>query len=285
MTGFGRAEFTIDEDVYTIEAKSLNHRYRDIKIRMPERFFPLEAKIREEIKKGFSRGSFSLYVSSVSGPVEALEVNIPLVRKYLEAEFKLKRRFGLSGKVDSPLLLQLRDILTSSRGEEDLERDWKAFNQGLKAALNQLLEMRETEGEALKNDIGMRFVFIERFLLNIEGRLPEVLDSYRENLIEEMRGLIGDKVDETRLLTEAALFAQRTDPSEEIVRFKSHIAKMRDYLALSEPVGRRLDFLCQEMLREANTLASKSSDVEITQAVVEIKGELEKVREQVQNIE
>jgi uncharacterized protein (TIGR00255 family) len=293
MTGFGRGGFTIGEESYTVEVRALNHRYLDIKVRMPERFFPLEAKVREVIKKGFSRGTFNIYVSVVSGPAEeALEVNIPLARKYLEAEVKLKKKLGLSGDVDVPLLLRLRDILTSARREEDLEGDWKAFNQGLKTALAQLLEMRQTEGEALKKDILSRLEVIELLLAKIEERVPEVVARHKERLTEEMerlteqmKPLIGDKVDETRLVTEAAIFAERTDTSEEIVRFKSHIKRMRDYLVLSEPVGRRLDFLCQEMLREASTVASKSNDAGITQTIVEIKGELEKVREQVQNIE
>jgi uncharacterized protein (TIGR00255 family) len=293
MTGFGRGGFTIGEESYTVEVRALNHRYLDIKVRMPERFFPLEAKVREVIKKGFSRGTFNIYVSVVSGPAEeALEVNIPLARKYLEAEVKLKKKLGLSGEVDVPLLLRLRDILTSARREEDLEGDWKAFNQGLKTALAQLLEMRQTEGEALKKDILSRLEVIELLLAKIEERVPEVVARHKERLTEEMerlteqmKPLIGDKVDETRLVTEAAIFAERTDTSEEIVRFKSHIKRMRDYLVLSEPVGRRLDFLCQEMLREASTVASKSNDAGITQTIVEIKGELEKVREQVQNIE
>jgi uncharacterized protein (TIGR00255 family) len=285
MTGFGRAEFTIGDDGYTAELRSLNHRYLDIKVRMPERFFPLEARVREEIKKGFSRGHFSLYVSAVSGPAEALELNIPLVQKYLDAEMKLKKELGLAGEVDIPLVLRLKDILTSSPRAEDLEGDWKALYQGLESAFGQLLEMRRAEGELLEKDILSRLEVIERELKKIEGRLPEVLALYRERLIDEMKGLVGDNVDETRLLTEAALFSERTDVAEEIVRFKSHIERMREYLGLDEPVGRRLDFLCQEMMREANTTASKSSDVEITQTVVEIKGELEKVREQVQNIE
>jgi uncharacterized protein (TIGR00255 family) len=285
MTGFGRAEFTIGEDVYYVEVKSLNHRYLDIKARLQERFTSLEPRIRKEMKKIFSRGSFSLYVSAFSGPVESLEVNIPLARKYLDVEMELKKELGLTGEIDVPLMLRLKDILTPPRKEEDLEGDWKAFKVGLDAALGQVLEMRRAEGEALKKDIESKLSVIEGLLNQVEERVPEVVSSYRQKLTEEMKKLIGEDVDETRLLTEAAIFAERADVAEEIVRFRSHIERTRDYLALAEPVGRRLDFLCQEMQREANTTASKSNDVSITQTVVEIKGELEKVREQVQNIE
>ncbi len=285
MTGFGRAEFTIGENVYYVEVKSLNHRYLDIKARLTERFFALEPRLREEIKKIFSRGSFSLYVSAVSGPVESLEVNIPLARKYLDVEMELKKELGLTGEIDVPLMLRLKDIMTSPRKEEDLEGDWKAFKVGSDAALGQVLEMRRAEGEALKKDIESKLSVIEDLLNKVEERVPEVVASYRQKLTEEMKKLIDEEVDETRLLTEAAIFAERADVAEEIVRLRSHIERMRDYLALAEPVGRRLDFLCQEMQREANTTASKSNDVSITQTVVEMKGELEKVREQVQNIE
>lgn len=285
MTGFGRAEFTIGESVYYVEVKTLNHRYLDIKVRMGERFSALEPKVREEIKKGFSRGSFSLYVAAVSGPVESLEANIPLARKYLEVEMELKKELGLTGQVDIPLMLRMKDILTTPQKEKDVEGDWKAFKAGLEEALGQVLEMRSLEGEALKKDIESKLAEIEGLLRKVEERVPEVVAAYRQRITEKMKELIADNVDETRLLTEAAFFAERTDVAEEIVRLKTHITRTREYIVLGEPVGRRLDFLCQEMQREANTTASKSNDVFITQTVVEIKGELEKVREQVQNIE
>lgn len=285
MTGFGRAEFTIGESVYYVEVKTLNHRYMDIKARMGERFSAFEPRVRGEIKKVFSRGSFSLYVAAVSGPVESLEANMPLARKYLEAEMALKKELGLTGRVDIPLMLRLKDILSTPQKEEDVEGDWKAFKAGLDGALGQVLEMRRAEGEALKKDIESKLAEIEGLLEKVEERVPEVVAAYRQRITEKMKELIADNVDETRLLTEAALFAERADITEEIVRFKTHIARTREYLVLEEPVGRRLDFLCQEMQREVNTTASKSNDVFITQTVVEIKGELEKVREQVQNIE
>jgi uncharacterized protein (TIGR00255 family) len=285
MTGFGRAGFAIGEENYTVEVRSLNHRYLDLKVRLSERFAPLEPKVRDAIKKGSSRGSFSLYVNAVSGPAGALELNLPLARKYVEAEMELKKELGLAGEVDVPLILRLKDILSTSAKEEDLEGDWECLGRGVREALGELLEMRGAEGEALKKDVLSRLVVVDGFIKDIEGRIPAVVESYRERVRAEMEKLLGDNVDEARLLTEAALFADRTDVAEEVVRFTSHIARMREYLELDEPVGRRLDFLCQELLREANTIASKSNDLGITHTVVEVKGELEKVREQVQNIE
>lgn len=285
MTGFGRAEFTIGEESFTVEARSLNHRYLDIKVRTPERFFLLEPRIRAEIKKRFSRGSFSLYVGTVTAPSDSAAVNVPLVRKYIDAEMELKKEFGLEGAVDIPLVLRLREIFSSSPAEEDPEGDWNAFKAGLNSTLDKLQEMRRAEGEGLKKYILSGLELIKRTVLKIEELMPGAVERRREKLTEQIKKLVGDKVDEARLLTESAIFSERTDASEEISRLKSHISRMGEYLELDESVGRRLDFLCQEMLREANTTASKSDDLEIIQTVVEIKGELEKVREQVQNIE
>lgn len=290
MTGYGGAEFTSGKDAgpgYTIEVKSLNHRYLDINIRMPEGFNPIEARIRDCIKKNFSRGAFSVYVNSKGCAAGELRLNLPVAAAYVKAAGALKKKLHVKGDVDAAELLRLKDVFAfSGGGGIDVEKDWKGLAAALKKALLGVSSMRKKEGSSLKKDVEEKLEGIERLLANIERRVPGVVGLYRERLRQEIRTLLeGHDVEESRILTEAAIFADRTNVSEEISRFKSHLSEFRRYLGLKEPIGRRLDFLCQEILREANTMGSKSPDTGITQAVVEIKGEIEKVREQVQNIE
>ncbi len=294
MTGYGRAEFSLAAgEGYgaaqgcVVEVKSLNHRYLDINVRMPERFYPLEWRIRERIKKRFSRGSFSVYITYASYAAEALRLNVPAAEAYLDAARVLKERFGVPGEVDVSVLLRLKEVFSSAEAPgASVEDDWKALVAALDEALDALSAMRRREGEALREDMDARLKVLEGLSELIERRVPEAVVRYRERLAREIRALVeGGDVDDARILTEAAVFAERTDVSEELVRFSSHIKQMRRYIGRDEAVGRRLDFLCQELLREVNTIGAKSQDVEITQTVVEIKGELEKIREQVQNIE
>ncbi len=303
MTGYGRAEFVIEtkpvvevvegleeksvfRDSFTVEVRSLNHRYLDVTLRCPERFLPLESKIREEIKRRISRGSCSVFIRPSRFEEDNLTLNVPLIRTYLEAEKELRERFGLEGRLDLNFILRLKDIFsTSSASRPDLDNDWRSLGEGLGRALDGLEEMRLIEGAALKEDLFKRLEVIEGSLDTIEARIPEVVSEYRQRLTREFKEFIGEGMDESRIIAEAAVFADKTNIAEEVVRFTSHISQMRRYLELEEPVGRRLDFLCQELLREINTMASKSPDLQITQTSIELKGELEKIREQVQNIE
>ena len=298
MTGFGKGDFTLalategeeEEDLregFAVEVKSLNHRYLDINLRAPERFYHFEVKLREAVKKKFSRGAFTFYIKSQGRASGAFKLNLPLIRAYLDAEKELKDRFALEGKVDLSSVLRIKDIFTAGAVDEDrdAERDWVDFKAGLDLALEGLAVMRETEGATLKSDIEARLGTLERFLDEIEKRVPEVVDRMIEKLKAQVTELLGEGYDETRIISESVMFADKTNVTEEVVRFRSHTAQMRRYLVMDEPIGRRLDFLCQELLREANTIGSKSPDVPISQAVIEIKGELEKIREQVQNIE
>ncbi|HHD12071.1 MAG TPA: YicC family protein [Deltaproteobacteria bacterium] len=285
MTGYGRGEFTLEDGAtYRVEARSLNHRYIDVNIRMPDRFLPLEMRIRETIKNRFKRGSFAVYINSTSAGQAPIGVNLDVARRYLECAEELKEKLGVKGDATVEVLFRIRDIF-SQKEEVDVEKDWQAMEEALLEALDGIEEMRRREGEFLKKGIEEGLSSIERLANSIEELAPESVRSFRERIREEIERLVSEKVDEARIATEVAIYSERVNINEEITRLKSHIKQMRGYLELEEPIGRKLDFLCQELLREANTIASKSQDVEIVQKTVDIKGELEKIREQVQNIE
>lgn len=283
---------------FTVEVKSLNHRNFDLKLRAPERFFPLEANLRQFVKQRFERGSFTVLVSRETTVTdETLRLNVPLVEAYLEAEKELRKNFAVDGRLDPAFILGSKDVFvkgavssaassaSSSYGQRDDQLDWDSLKRGLDKALGELALMREAEGVTLKGDVELRLAEVEGILDDIEKRLPGILEDLSQRLSTELREFIDKGIDEQRLVAEVAFFAEKTNVAEEITRTRSHLTQMRRYLDVDEPVGRRLDFLCQELLREINTISSKTPDVKVTQAVVEIKGELEKIREQVQNIE
>ncbi len=285
MTGYGRADFSIGDEAFIVEVKTLNHRYLDTKIRMPERFFSLEVNIREDIKKAFARGHVSVMIKSAGSTCLPAGLNRPLVEAALKAAGELSE-MGVAGELDLSTIMRMHGIMSeaTSTGDNN-EDDWPALKSAVNGALVKVAEWRLREGGELKEDIITRLAFIEDKALLLEAEAPRLESAYREKLADKIRALVGKGVDETRLLTEAAIAAEKSAFDEEITRLKSHLARFADYLIETEPVGRRLDFLCQEILREVNTTGSKVSDVSVTQVVVEIKGELEKIREQVQNIE
>lgn len=285
MTGYGKGSFSIGEESYTVEVKSLNNRFIDMKVRLPDRFYALESNVRAELKKRFLRGSFSLYVNAETTAAPELRLNMEVARAYIDAARSLAGELGVEEGVDAGYLLKVKDVFQPRREEADAEADWAALKEGLDAAFTNLGQWREKEGEALMADLMQRLAEITGYVEKIEFIVPEVVVNYRENLKAQMTKLLEEKVDETKILHEAAIFAQRSDIGEEVVRLKSHLEMFRNYLDSPEPVGKRLDFLCQEILREANTIASKANDLRLTQTVVEVKGVLEKMREQVQNVE
>lgn len=285
MTGYGRAEFAIAEDAFTIEVKALNNRYIDINLRAPERFFGLENRVREEVKRRFSRGSFTIYISASGGETPKQSLNLDVAKAYLEAARTLKMKLGVTGDADVEFLLRLKDIFTSGKKTTEADADWEALQKGFGAALDQVDEWRGREGETLKIDLLMRLKNIEAHIEIVEKAAPEINERCVRKIKEAIERLVGQGVDEARLLTEAAICAERSDVTEEVVRLKSHIGTFRLYLDSPEPAGKRLDFLCQEMGREINTIGSKASDVSVTRTVVEMKNELEKIREQSQNVE
>lgn len=285
MTGYGRADFAIGPESFSVEIKALNHRYIDISVRMPDRFFAIENMLRAELKKRFSRGSVSVFINSVSHEQPPMRLNLPLARVYLEAADELKKILGVKGEADVAAILKLKDIFSFERKGPVTDADWPPVAEALERACGQAEEWRVKEGAALKEDLLARLSSVEGLLFHVEARGPKALEAYRARLTDEMERLIGSRIDEARILHEAAIFAERSDINEETVRLKSHLDLFRKYMKFDEPVGKRLDFLCQEIGREINTIGSKSTDVKITQTVVEMKGEVEKIREQVQNVE
>lgn len=285
MTGYGRGDFSIGNDTFAVEVKSLNHRFIDMNLRMPERFYPLENRMREEIKGRFSRGSFSVFLTSVSMEAPQLKLNIQAAKLYLDAAAELKKEFGIKSEIDAGALLKLKDVFSLEKKGPASESDWTPLKEALDKAFAQLEDWRKKEGENLKADLLQRLDSLEGLVFHVEARAPKTLEAYKERLKEEIEKLIKDKVDEARILLEAAMFAERTDINEEIARLKSHLDMFRKFLKFDEPVGKRLDFLCQEIGREVNTIGSKANDIKITQTVIEMKGDVEKIREQVQNIE
>ncbi|MCR4288600.1 MAG: YicC family protein [Deltaproteobacteria bacterium] len=285
MTGYGRASFSIKDDSFTIEVKSLNHRYLDFNIRMPDRFSFLEPKIKDEVKKRFSRGAVSVSVYYEESKTSDLKLNLQAAKAYLDAAEVLKKELGVKGDADIAVLLGTKEIFLSNRKALDLEPAWEAMKGALAGALQEAHDWRKKEGVVLKADISERLKSFEARLSGIEAEVPVIKEASLKRLREEIERLVKDRVTEDRLVTEAGILAQRADVSEELVRTKSHINMFRQYLERLEPVGKRLDFLCQELFREINTTASKSGSARVAQSVVEMKSELEKIREQVQNIE
>ncbi len=285
MTGYGRAAFSIQDDSFTIEVKSLNHRYLDFNIRMPDRFSFLEPKIKDEVKKRFSRGAVSVSVYYEASRTSDLKLNLLAAKAYLDAAEVLKKELGVKGDADISVLLGTKEIFLSSRKALDLEPAWEAMKGALAGALQEAHDWRKKEGAVLKDDILGRLKSFETRLSGIEAEVPVIKEASLKRLKEEIERLVKDRVTEDRLVTEAGILAQRADVSEELARTKSHLSMFREYLESREPVGKRLDFLCQELFREINTTASKSGSARVAQSVVEMKSELEKIREQVQNIE
>lgn len=285
MTGYGKADFTAAGDSYSVEVKTLNNRYLEQNLRLPERFAGLDARLRDEIKKRYSRGTFTVNISPVCIETPPLKLNLPMARLYVEAGETLRRELDIAGHVDVQLLLKLKDIFTYDRKSAEADADWEPVKAGLTAAFAQVDEWRAKEGAALTQEMTARLGSLETRLTEVEGRGPEVIAAYRARLKQELDRLLSGGADEGRILLEAAVFAQRSDIAEEIARLKSHLTLFREYLALDEPAGKRLDFLCQEIGREINTIGSKSVDITVTRSVVEMKGEMEKIREQAQNIE
>ncbi len=286
MTGWGRAEALVERGSLSIEARSLNSRYLDISLKAPEYLGAFESRIRDEVKKRISRGGVSISIAwTERQALPELRINMPVARAYMDAGAMLRKELGADGKLGIEFLLKQRDVLYSEERQDADDSDWDAIRQGLNSAFDGLLMWREKEGAAISSDLSQRLSAVEGHLKEIEGHYPEVVRLNRERLAREMERLLGERVDAGRIALEAAVFAERTDVAEEISRLKSHIKLFKSYLAMTEPVGKRLDFLCQEFLREANTIGSKSADSGITGAIIEIKGLIDMIREQVQNIE
>lgn len=288
MTGFGRSQQTVSGMTVTVELKSVNHRYFEFAARVPRNYAFLEEKLKSFFASTVARGKAECFVGIEDPESDAVEVtvNTALARGYMEAFQTLSELAGTNEQASASTLSRFPDVLSVHKAQPDEARVWEAVRQTAALALEQFLSMRKTEGEKLRADILSRAERIETLVSFVESRSPQTVREYNEKLRRRMEELLHDaNVDEQRLLTEAAIFADKVAVDEETVRLRSHLSQLRQFLDADEPIGRKMDFLVQEINREANTIGSKAQDVEIAKTVIEIKAEVEKIREQVQNIE
>lgn len=288
MTGFGRAQEIIDGMSISVEMKSVNHRYFDFSSRVPRTFGFLDEKLKTYIQSHVSRGKMECFVQIEELREEdcIVSVNHSLAKGYINALSELCDTYELKNDVTVSTVARYHDIFSVHKSEADEERIWNAVRAVTDTALSNFIAMREREGEKLKADILSRCDIILDNVAFIEKRSPQTVIEYNEKLLERMRTVLEDvNVDEQRLLTEAAIYADKIAVAEETVRLRSHVSQMHEFMNNKEAVGRKMDFLIQEFNREANTIGSKAQDVEIARKVIDIKAEIEKIREQIQNIE
>lgn len=288
MTGFGRGSVEQDGRSFVVEIKSVNHRYCDLNIKMPKSFLSFEDRIRKTVLKKISRGKVDVFITQNKqeklGVKAVLDEN--LADSYVECLKKIKDKYDIKEGLSISLIAKFPDVIILKQEEEDMESIWGILSNPLKEAINLLVEMREKEGLKLKKDILSKCDYIKQSLDKIEKRSPFVVCEYKEKLNERLKELLQDyQVDENRIAMEVAIFGDKACIDEEIVRLNSHLVQLRETFNLDEPIGRKLDFILQEMNRETNTIGSKANDLEITNSVLNIKNEIEKIREQIQNIE
>lgn len=289
MTAYGRGEYQQGDTLLVSEIRSLNNRYRDIILRIPKNLQPLESELRAIISSRVRRGRIELSIQmeyAGEGSPHELELNMPLVDSYFRVFDQLSERFGLDQEIRLESLWDIKDVVLVRSKEVDIEEARHGLTEVLDQALDSLDKMKISEGRAIEADFVGRLDLLERYLHEVGERAPILVETYRKRLKDNIHRMLEDKVvDENRLAQEVALFAERSDITEEIVRIKSHLGQFRKYMSLDDALGRRLDFLLQEINREVNTLGAKGSDSSISSIVVEMKAELEKLREQVQNVE
>ena len=287
MTGYGRCHIEEDGREMTVEVKSVNHRFLDISYRLSRTLSFLDDAVRKGVGARLARGHVDVFVSYANHRQDAKEVRVdPLLAvAYRDALAQLAAAVGLDASVPLSDYARLPDVLTVQEKEEDQQAVRELFERALCGALDSLIDMREQEGERMRADILEKIANIAAIREKVADRAPLVVAEYRDKLHQRIAALTEGEIDESRLITEVAIFADRAAIDEELVRLLSHIAAIRETVELAEPVGRKLDFLVQELNREVNTIGSKASDTMIAQAVVSAKGEIEKLREQVQNVE
>lgn len=288
MTGYGSATGVSGKLKITVELRSVNNRFLDCSVRIPRVYTALEDRIKAEVQKAISRGKVDVFVTIDSSEADdvLISVNESVADAYVAAVNALSVRYKIANDLTALSLARMPDVLTVSKEETDMDVLGNDLVEILKAALSDFNAMRVTEGEKLRADVLSRACEIERMVGIVEERSPATVAEYREKLLKRMREALDSvQIDEQRILTEAAIFADKTAVAEETVRLRSHISQLRSLMEAKEPVGRKLDFLIQEFNREANTIGSKCNDLELQHTVVDIKSEIEKIREQIQNIE
>nr|WP_294467415.1 YicC/YloC family endoribonuclease [uncultured Sellimonas sp.] len=288
MTGFGRCEIQSGEKKFTVEMKGVNHRYLDVNIRMPKKLYFFETAIRTYLKKYIQRGKVDIFVSyeDLSEGQMSLKYNEALASEYLEYFHRMEEKFGLENDVRISALSRFPEVFTMEEQDVDEEEMWNGLREALDGACVQFVAARETEGEKLREDLIGKLNDMKEVVEKIEERSPQILSEYREKLEEKVKELLEDtQIDDGRIAAEVVLFADKICTDEEIVRLKSHIDHMKATLQAGEGIGRKLDFIAQEMNREANTILSKANDLTVSNYGIDLKTEIEKVREQIQNIE
>ncbi len=288
MTGYGRAREMHNGRDITVEVRSVNNRYLDCTVKMPRAYIFAEDRMKARVQQAISRGKVDVFVTIDASAADAavVAVNEPLARGYYDALTRLKTMFDLPGDVTPEVLAKFPDVLAVTKAEEDVEAIAADICAVLDDALTSYNAMRAVEGEKLAADVAGRVTTIETVVGKVEERSPQTVAAYRQRLETKMQEVLqSTAIDESRILTEAAIFADKIAVDEETVRLRSHIAQLRAMLVSDEPVGRKLDFLIQEVNRECNTIGSKCNDLTIAQDVVNMKAEVEKIREQVQNME
>ena len=288
MTGFGRAVAETDGYVITVEMKSVNHRYFEFSSRIPRQYGFLDDKLKSYINSRVSRGKVECYVSIDALNTEAAQVvvNNTLASAYVSALKELSKNYDLKEDFGASTVARFQDVLVVKKADEDEEKIWSYVKSVTDTALDKFIAMRTVEGEKMKNDISSRADYILSCVEYIEKRSPETVKEYNDKLVERVHDLIGDvSLDEGRVIQEVAIYADKVAVAEETVRLRSHLDQLKAFINADEPVGRKMDFLVQEINRETNTIGSKANDVDIARKVVDIKAEVEKIREQIQNIE
>ncbi|WP_167370794.1 YicC/YloC family endoribonuclease [Clostridium massiliodielmoense] len=289
MTGFGRGT-TKEESSrsFTIEIKSVNHRYFDLNLKMPRNLLSLESKIRECLKEKINRGKVDVFITQNVYSNDDVEVkfNEQLADSYVKCLEKIRDRYETTDDISVSLISKFPDIISVEKKEENSEEIWNYMKEPLNEAIESLVSMRQNEGKKLKDDVIEKCNIIQELLKGIEKRSPLVVKDYKEKLNDKINELLENSdIDESRIAMEVAIFADKAAIDEEVVRLNSHIIQLKDTLEKDEPVGRKLDFIIQEMNRETNTISSKANDLQIVNLTINMKNYIEKIREQIQNIE
>lgn len=287
MTGFGRYEYQTGSKKFTVELKGVNHRYLDVNIRMPKKFNFFETAIRTLLKQYALRGKVDIFITyeDNSESQAALKYNETLAAEYMRYFKQMEESFGIDNDIRVSTLAHCPEVLTMEEKPDDEDALWSGLQMALKGAFVQFVETRTTEGENLKKDILNKLSGMETLVGHVEERSPQIVEEYRKKLEDKIHELLDVPVDENRMAAEVILYADKICTDEETVRLKSHISHMRDTLEETEGIGRKLDFIAQEMNREANTILSKANDLEVSNYAIGLKTEIEKIREQIQNIE
>jgi uncharacterized protein (TIGR00255 family) len=289
MTGFGRCEITEGERKFTVEMKSVNHRYLDANIRMPKKLNFFESSIRNVLKQSVHRGKVDIFISyeDLSEGQVSLKYNEALASEYLSYFKKMEETFSLENDIRVSTLSRYPEVLTMEEQTIDEDALWSGLKKALDGAIKQFVDTRILEGENLRKDVIVKLDGMLKLVEEIEARAPKIIADYRAKIENKVKELLADtQIEESRIASEVVIFADKICTDEEVVRLRSHIVHMKETLMSDDPgIGRKLDFIAQEMNREANTILSKANDLEVSNIGIDLKTEIEKVREQIQNIE